>query len=99
VTVADQKIFVPVNWYRTIHDLFLTKKKAPQDPESHWQSVFADSLCVHLFSSRTNHLPVTGDPSRSAYAYLGPQYCPLSYPFVVTGDMRKPLIDALYLEE
>ena len=44
-----------------------------------WREVFAHSSAVHFFGHHTSDLAVHDHPQFSAYALLGPRYCPLSY--------------------
>ena len=44
-----------------------------------WEQLFRQSSAVHFFSKLTGDLAVVDDPRYSAYAVLGPRYCPLAY--------------------
>ena len=46
---------------------------------SAWEQLFRQSSAVHFFSKVTGNLAVVDDPRYSAYAVLGPRYCPLAY--------------------
>ena len=72
--VAMRKIMV-VDWPESKSILF------PMKPSSflRWQKLFANSSAVHFFSHTSNMIKVTDDPRYSAYALLGPHYCPISY--------------------
>ena len=56
-------------------------KLFPETPCSFkiWRELFINSSAVHFFNKRTSSLVVFDDPRYSAYALLGPHYCPLSY--------------------
>jgi len=44
-----------------------------------WQRFFSRSVAVHIFSHTSSKLKNVDDPRYSAYALLGPQYCPIAY--------------------
>ena len=53
----------------------------PDQPVSftRWETLFENSSTVHFFSKMTSHLVAHDDPQYSAYALLGPRYCPYAY--------------------
>ena len=57
------------------------RKLFPMKPASfsYWQNMFKRSSAVHFFSKKTAGLKVLDDPRYSAYALLGPHYCPVAY--------------------
>ena len=62
---------MPLYWY----ELFPEKPTTFEE----WKQAFKDSSAVHFFSHANVNLEVDDDPQYSAYALLGPRYCPLSY--------------------
>ena len=72
--VEMRKIMV-VDWPESKSILF------PMKPSSflRWKKLFANSSAVHFFSHTSNMIKVYDDPRYSAYALLGPHYCPISY--------------------
>ena len=75
ISVADWRIFISAHIYKVVQILFPEQPK----PFSHWQQLFQNSSTVHFASSQTSKLAVQPDPQYSAYALLGPHYCPVSY--------------------
>ena len=67
--------FYPVYWSFAPELLF------PDQPFSfeRWETMFENSSTVHFFGKMTAHLVVHDDPQYSAYALLGPRYCPYAY--------------------
>ena len=53
----------------------------PMKPSSflRWQKLFSSSVAVHFFSHTSEMIRVFNDPRYSAYALLGPQYCPVAF--------------------
>ena len=44
-----------------------------------WASLFSSSTAVHFANFLTATIADTRDPRHSAYAVLGPRYCPRAY--------------------
>ena len=63
------------NYQSAKANLFPEKPKSFED----WKIFFQNSSSVHFFSKITSELGVSDDPQYSAYALLGPRYCPLSF--------------------
>ena len=53
----------------------------PTRPSSflRWQRLFSGSVAVHFFSHTSEMIRVYDDPRYSAYAVLGPRYCPIAF--------------------
>ena len=75
LTVTLMQRMMPVYWSAAPELLF------PEEPVSfkRWEAMFENSSTVHFYGHMTAHLVVHDDPQYSAYALLGPRYCPLSY--------------------
>ena len=75
LTVTLMQRMMPVYWSAAPELLF------PEEPVSfnRWKTMFENSSTVHFFGKMTAHLVVHDDPQYSAYALLGPRYCPLAY--------------------
>ena len=73
--------FVPMKTIMSVHFPQVNNLLFPERPFSFqaWQKFFAQSSAVHFFSKTTSLLASTDDPRHSAYALLGPRYCPRSY--------------------
>jgi len=71
INFVKRSKLMPVNW----NELF------PEKPTTfhQWKQIFKDSSAVHFFSHANVNLVVDDDPQYSAYALLGPRYCPLAY--------------------
>jgi len=44
-----------------------------------WENLFRNSTAVHFGNSVNGRVANIDDPQYSAYAVIGPHYCPLSY--------------------
>jgi len=53
----------------------------PEKPKSfkEWEKMFEKASAVHFYSHRTWNFKSFDDPRYSAYAVVGPKYCPISY--------------------
>ena len=73
--------FVPMKTIMSVHFPQVNALLFPERPFSFqaWQKFFAQSSAVHFFSKTTSLLASPDDPRHSAYALLGPRYCPRSY--------------------
>ena len=73
--------FTPLNRIMTVHFLRVKQTLFPETPNSFsdWKRLFEYSSAVHFFSKTTSGLAVPDSPGYSAYALLGPRYCPLAY--------------------
>ena len=71
----------PVRYYATLCSTSPTHDVNTVLPFSFnaWEQLFRQSSAVHFFSKMTSDLSVVNDPRYSAYAVLGPYYCPLAY--------------------
>ena len=72
---VEMRRIMVVDWPESKSVLF------PMKPSSflRWKKLFANSSAVHFFSHTSNMIKVYDDPRYSAYALLGPHYCPISY--------------------
>ncbi|XP_075253166.1 uncharacterized protein LOC142344969 [Convolutriloba macropyga] len=77
LTILPDFTFMPVHWSEVKSKLWT--KQYFSSPEVHWENLFRCSWVVHFFSYVSSKIPVTGNPHRDAYSYLGPQYCPKSF--------------------
>ena len=75
LSVTLMQRMMPVYWASSPGLLF------PEEPVSFqtWDTMFKNSSTVHFFGKMTAHLVSHNDPQYSAYALLGPRYCPVSY--------------------
>lgn len=64
------------------HRLFPEKAKSFRE----WEQMFEKASAVHFYSHRTWHFTSLDDPRHSAYAVVGPRYCPISYHSVNVPD-------------
>jgi len=73
--------FVTMKTIMSVHFAEVDTLLFPERPVgfSRWKRLFAHSSAVHLFSKTTSLLTSHDDPRYSAYAVLGPRYCPFSY--------------------
>ena len=44
-----------------------------------WKNIFANSSSAHFANKQTSKFAHVDDPQYSAYALLGPRYCPVAY--------------------
>ena len=72
---VSMKTIMSVEWKKTLKLLMPTK---PVEFNT-WRKLFAKSSAVHFFSHTTDPLTIYDNPQYSAYALLGPRYCPSSY--------------------
>ena len=65
----------------SVHFLIVAQTLFPEKQKTfeQWKKTFKDSSAVHFFSKETSDLAVYDNPQYSAYALLGPRYCPLAY--------------------
>ena len=75
INVTPMKRMMPVKWN------FAQRLYFPEKPVSFktWKTMFQYSSTVHFFGKMTECTAVRDDPRYSAYAVLGPRYCPHAY--------------------
>ena len=75
INVTPMKRMMPVKWN------FAQRLYFPEKPVSFktWEKMFQHSSTVHFFGKMTECTAVRDDPRYSAYAVLGPRYCPHAY--------------------
>ena len=75
LNVTLMKRMMPVHW-TAAQGLYF-----PEKPVSFktWEAMFENASTVHFFGFMTSGLVVHDDPRYSAYAVLGPRYCPNAY--------------------
>jgi len=75
LNVTLMKRLMPVHWTAAQGLLF------PEKPVSfsRWERIFQNASTVHFFGYMTSGLVAHDDPQYSAYALLGPRYCPHAY--------------------
>ena len=73
--------FVPCKQIMSVHFLKVKETLFPKTPKpfEYWRKLFQNSSSVHFFSKETSEIAVSDHPQFSAYALLGPRYCPVSY--------------------
>ena len=52
---------------------------SPVDPAVEWDARFKDTFAVHFYSFLSKQRPITRDPNKEFYSYMGPKLCPLSF--------------------
>ena len=85
---VEMRRIMVVDWPESKSVLF------PMKPSSflRWKKLFANSSAVHFFSHTSNMIKVYDDPRYSAYALLGPHYCPISYYSTTNFWWKFPMI-------
>ena len=75
LTVTPMRRMMPVRWFDARRLYF------PEKPVSFqtWEKIFQHSSTAHFFGKMTAGTAVRDDPRYSAYAVLGPRYCPHAY--------------------
>ena len=73
--------FTPLRRIMSVHWLKVAQTLFPEKPKTfeEWKRLFKYSSAVHFFSKTTSGLTVFDNPQYSAYALLGPRYCPIAY--------------------
>ena len=73
--------FTPLKRIMTVHFLKVKEALFPDKPKEfeEWKRLFEYSSAVHFFSKETSGLAVDDQPQNSAYALLGPRYCPVAW--------------------
>ena len=71
INFIEKSRLMPVKWSQ----LFPEKPTTFEE----WKQAFKDSSAIHFFSHANVNMVVDDDPQYSAYALLGPRYCPRVY--------------------